>query len=92
MNPISSSSRSDTVPRELIKTTVKPTNMPLSTQHLAAVIPEATENELIAHRLEGVEERNDPGRMWTKMGKYVTFALRGFGMFNVSVGRGALWG
>ena len=62
--------------------------MPLGMQNLNPVAPVATENELIAHRLEEMEERKDPDRTWAKMGKYVTFALRGFGMFNVSIGRG----
>ena len=88
MNPNVSSGRPGNVPSELIKTTTKPMNMPLATHHLTTAIPAAAENELIARRLEEMEEGKDPDRMWTKMGNYVTFALRGFGMFSVSLGRG----
>ena len=82
------SDRRGNAPKELIKTTIKPMNLPMGMHLAPSIIPTATEKELLANRLEEMEERKDPDRTWAKMGKYVTFALRGFGMFNVSLGRG----
>ena len=48
----------------------------------------ATGNELITNRLEEIEERQCPERIWAKVNKYTTFALRGFGSFNIAMGRG----
>ena len=62
--------------------------VPLATEQVAGVIHEATGNELIINRLEEIEERKDPERIWTKINKYTLYALRGFGSFNVTFERG----
>ena len=75
------------VPPDLIKATVKPMGVPLATEQWAGKIQAATGNELIIHRHEEIEDRKDPERVWAKATKYTTYALRGFGAFNLSVCR-----
>ena len=77
------------VPPELIKATIKPTGVPLATEQLSGEIQDATGNELITHRLDEIEDRQSPERVWTKATKYTTYALRGFGSFSVAIGRGS---
>ena len=76
------------VPHEVIKATIKPMGAPLATDMMSAEIQEATGNELIINRLEEIEERKAPERVWAKVNKYTTYALRGFGSFNLAMGRG----
>ena len=80
--------RSHYVPQELIKATIKPMGVPLATDMVSAEIHDATGNELIINRLEEIEEGKGPGRVWAKVNKYTTYALRGFGSFDVAMGRG----
>ena len=75
-------------PPELIKATIKPTGVPIATDQWSGEIQAATGNELIIHRLEEIEDRRDPERVSAKATKYTTYALRGFGAFNVAMGRG----
>ena len=61
---------------------------PLATTQISGVIHEATGDELIINRLGAIEDRKDPERLWGKINKYTAYALRGFGSFNVTFGRG----
>ena len=82
------SSKKIQVPPKLVKASIKPMGVPLATAQVSGEIQVAAENELFIHRLEELGERKDPERVWTKVNKYTTYALRGFGNFNVSLGRG----
>ena len=80
--------KANSAPPELAKATIKPTGVPLATDQVSGEIQAATGNELITHRPEEIEERNDPERVWAKVNKYTTHALRGYGAFDVSFGGG----
>ena len=82
-----------TAPHEIIsfaqaKRPIRPLNLPRLTQQLAAPTIAPTENELIANKLEAIEERKDPERQWAKTNKYTVYVARGFGAFSREVGRG----
>ena len=76
------------VPHELIKATIKPMGAPIATDMASAEIQETTGNELIINRLGEIEEGKAPERVWAEVNNYTTYALRGFGSFNVAMGRG----
>ena len=48
----------------------------------------ATENELIANKLESMGGKKDPDRHWAKVNKYTCYAVVGFGTLNPAIGRG----
>ena len=76
------------LPFDLIKRPIRPLNAPLASQQLELTALASAENELIANKLEAMEERNDPDRAWAKVNKYNAYAARGFGTFAPDAGRG----
>ena len=77
----------DMLPFELVKRPIRPLTVPIATQ-LNIPVSISTENEIIVNKLEDMEERKDPERQWTKVTKYVAYAMRGFGTFTPTLGLG----
>ena len=75
------------IPHELIKATIKPMGVPPAKDMASAAIQDATGNELIISGWE-IEAVKSPERVRGQVNKYTTCALRGFGSFNVAMGRG----
>ena len=61
--------------------------VPLAMDMASSEIQEVTGNELIINRPGEIEERKGPSMAWPKVNMYTTYALRGFGSFNVPMGR-----
>ena len=52
-----------------------PWGVPLATDMASAEIQEATGNELLINRLEEIEKRKGPERVWAEVNKYTTYAV-----------------
>ena len=75
-------------PFELVKRPIRPLTVPLASMQMTVPVSTSTENEIIANKLDAIEERRDPERQWAKVNKYVAYAVRGFGTFTPTIGIG----
>ena len=76
------------VPNELLKMSIKPMGVPLVKSNIEPPLQPITDNEIIVNKLGAIEEKRGPERTWNKVMKYAGYAMRGFGTFGVTIGRG----